>query len=254
MRLDIGDLHRPFAAAQRGRKSRHAPADRTSPSIWLYDYLTLHTLNADIVTLLGELPTPPSAARALDVGTDKCPYRDLLAARGYRVETLDIAPGPGVDHVGSAEDTGLPDGSYALVLCTQVLEHTRQPWQAMREMRRLLAPGGALLFSAPHVWFFHPHPADNWRFTQEGMLRLCAEGDLEPVALLGQGGTLLTVGQVVNFLLYGLLGRWGAPLYGVINVVVGGLDRLLPNELFCHNFAGLAVRRADGAGATASPG
>jgi SAM-dependent methyltransferase len=203
MRLALDGLRNSFARVQAGKKSRHDPTDRTNPSIWQYDYLSLRTLHDDIVSLLQEFARPAHAARALDVGSDKCPYRALLEERGYLVETLDIAAGMGVDHVGTAEFTGLPEGSYDLVLCTQVLEHSSQPWVAMREMKRLLAPHGILVFSAPHVWFFHPHPSDNWRFTQEGMLRLCEEGGLKPVALAAQGGTVLTIGQITNFVFYG---------------------------------------------------
>jgi len=160
------------------------------------------------------------------------------------VKTLDITRDGGADYAGTAEATGLPDGSFDLVLCTQVIEHCMNPWKAVREIHRILRPGGYLVLSAPHVWFFHPHPTDHWRFTQEGMAHLCREAGLEPVTLLAQGGSVLTLCQVLNFLAYGVLGKAGAPLYAALNVAASIGDRLAPNQLFCHNFACLA-RRAE---------
>ena len=231
-----------FLAAQRGKQSRHAVADRVRPRIWQYDYLTLSRLSEDVRTLLREVPRPPGSARALDLGADKSPYRDLLETQGYEVRTLDITLDGGADYAGTAEATGLPDASFDLVLCTQVIEHCMNPWAAVREIHRILKPGGHLVVSAPHVWFFHPHPTDHWRFTQEGMAHLCREADLEPLSLLAQGGSVLTLCQVLNFLAYGVLGRAGAPIYGALNVAAAIGDRVAPNQLFCHNFACLARR------------
>lgn len=245
MRIDLERMRDGFLQAQRGKVSRHSVEDRIRPSRWQYDYLTLSRLARDVATLVREVPHHrDGGARALDLGSDKSPYRDLLISRGFQVETLDITLNGGADYAGTAEATGLPTGSFDLVICTQVLEHSMNPWAAMREIHRILKPGGHLVISAPHVWFFHPHPTDHWRFTQEGMAHLCREAGLEPVAMLAQGGSVLTLCQVVNFLAYGVLGRMGAPLYAALNLAAAIGDRLVPDQLFCHNFACLAQRVA----------
>jgi SAM-dependent methyltransferase len=242
VRIDLQRMRDDFLAVQAGKKSRHAVGDRVRPSRWQYDYLTLSRLSRDVETLVREAPRADPAARAIDLGADKSPYRDLLVSRGYEVKTLDITRDGGADYVGTAEATGLPDRSFDLVLCTQVLEHCMNPWAAVREIHRILAPGGYAIVSAPHVWFFHPHPTDHWRFTQEGMAHLCREAGLEPVTLLAQGGSVLTLCQILNFLAYGVFGRAGAPLYAALNLAALVGDRLAPNQLFCHNFACLARR------------
>jgi SAM-dependent methyltransferase len=242
VRIDLQHMREGFRAAQHGKQSRHAIMDRVAPSRFQYDYLTLSRLSRDVHTLIGEVPTPARGAQALDLGADKSPYRDLLERRGFEVRTLDITRDNGADYAGTAEATGLPDASFDLVLCTQVIEHCMNPWAAVREVHRILRPGGHFIVSAPHVWFFHPHPTDHWRFTQEGIAHLCEESGLTPVTLLAQGGSILTLCQVLNFLAYGVLGRGGAPLYATLNVAAAVGDRLAPNELFCHNFACLARR------------
>jgi 2-polyprenyl-3-methyl-5-hydroxy-6-metoxy-1,4-benzoquinol methylase len=245
VRIDLEHMREGFRGVQAGKESRHAVADRVHPSRWQYDYLTLSRLSRDVRALLAELPERKQG-RALDLGSDKSPYREVLASRGYEVRTLDITRDGGADYAGTAEATGLPDASFDLVLCTQVIEHCMNPWAAMREIHRILRPGGHLIVSAPHVWFYHPHPTDNWRYTQEGMAHLCREAGLEPVTLLAQGGSVLTLFQVLNFLAYGILGRAGAPLYAALNVAGALGDRLAPNELFCHNFACLSQKPVRG--------
>jgi SAM-dependent methyltransferase len=202
----------------------------------------LRALAEDLHQLIARVGAAPDAGMALDLGSHLSPYRSLIESQGFQMRTLDLNRDHGADFAGTAEQTCLPDESFDLVMCTQVLEHTRRPWEAMSEIRRILRPGGHAILSVPHVWFFHPHPEDNWRFTQEGLVTLCRDGGLEPQVLLAQGGSVLSAAQVVNFLAYGALGRAGWPLYWLLNCLAPLADSLMPNSLFCQNFACLARR------------
>jgi len=226
------------ARVQATGRSVHSSAERVKPSIFQYDYLVLNELSADVRRLIAA--TPPGATRALDLGAGESPYRQVLEAKGLEVKTLDVSSDTGADYQGTVESTGLPDESFDVVLCTQVLEHCDDPFRGIREIRRILRPGGHSILSVPHVWFFHPHPRDHWRFTQQGLARLCESAGLEVKVLLGQGGSMLAAAQVGNFLAYGVLRAAGAPLYALGNVAGALLDRLIRNDLFCINFACLA--------------
>ena len=48
-----------------------------------------------------------------------------------------------------------PDNSFDTVLCNHVLEHVDDDIQAMREIARVLKPGGLAIMQVP---FFHPIP------------------------------------------------------------------------------------------------
>jgi len=240
MRIDLGSLS--LHAARPYTPAPYSGRNRTRPSLLRHDYLSLDALSADVERLVDEIPDSTARRFALDLGCDSSPYGDLLSRRGYSVRTLDLTPGSGADFVGTAEETGLPAESFDLVLCTQVLEHCNDPWRAVREIHRILRPGGYLVASAPHVWFYHPHPTDHWRFTQQGIAHLCRGAGFDVQAVLSQGGTVLAAAQVANFLAFGVLGRAGAPLYAVVNVAGKALDRIVRNELFCINFAVLARR------------
>jgi len=217
-----------------------APTDgvlrRVTPSLFQHDYLVLSYLYRDIQRAIGKVASPDAAgAAAVDIGAGGGPYRALLTGQGYVVRTLDIEPGPGIDLIGRAESTGLQDASVDLVVCTQVLEHTRAPWLAMREFARILKPGGSLLFSVPHVWFHHPHPHDYWRMTGEGVAALCEEGGFQVVEIVAQGGSAAAFMQVFNFLVYGAFGSLGAPVFAITNVVGRGLDAVVSDARFALN-------------------
>ena len=47
------------------------------------------------------------------------------------------------------QDTGLPDASYEIVIANHVLEHVDDFRKALREMKRILKPGGSFICSFP---------------------------------------------------------------------------------------------------------
>jgi len=242
MLIDFNSLREQYSSVAKGKESKHTERERFNPSIFRYDYLALSRLRRDIETLIGFLPAQDRPKLAIDLGCGQSPYRNLLERRAYQVQTLDTDIASGADYLGEIEDTKLPSDNFDLVLCTQVLEHCSDPFRGVLEISRILKPGGFAILSVPHVWFYHPHPSDHWRFTQEGTIKLCKHAGLEPAKLLAQGGSLLSYLQVCNFLLYGILGTWGAPAYSVLNGFADVFDHRIKNHLFSLNFACLAQR------------
>ena len=90
----------------------------------------------------------------LDVGSGAKPYRPFFTrAREYvGVDERDS----GADLHAPAEQLPVPDGHFQIVLCTQVLEHADDPARAVRELRRVVAPGGLVLASTHGVQVYHP--------------------------------------------------------------------------------------------------
>jgi SAM-dependent methyltransferase len=52
---------------------------------------------------------------------------------------------------GELTDARLPGGSFEVVVMRHMLEHTGDPVGLLREVRRLLKPGGAAIFTIPNV-------------------------------------------------------------------------------------------------------
>jgi SAM-dependent methyltransferase len=93
---------------------------------------------------------------------------------------LDLFPIPGVDVAADAHQLPFEDGVFQRVECDAVLEHVRRPEQVMREIRRVLAPGGYAHLVTPFCHPFHEYPKDYRRFTIDGLKELA--GDMDVVA------------------------------------------------------------------------
>jgi SAM-dependent methyltransferase len=108
----------------------------------------------------------PSGTKVLDVGAGSCPYRSLFSHCEYR--TQDLAPLRGdqlrhggygrLDYVSDLAVIPVPDGSFGAVLCTEVLEHHPEPIAVVKELARILEPGGKLIQTAPLGSGIHQEP------------------------------------------------------------------------------------------------
>ena len=110
--------------------------------------------------------------RVLDVGCGVKPYYPFFAGVASEYVGVDVVENPAAELLGSVEALPVEDASFDVVLCTQVLEHCDDPAQAVRELRRVTAPGGRVLASTHGVQVYHPSPVDYWRWTHEGLRRL----------------------------------------------------------------------------------
>lgn len=92
-----------------------------------------------------------------------------------QIETLDINPQSGATYIGDLcrpNDDLLPVGSFDWIVCTEVLEHVLDPFAAVREIRRLLKPGGYAFITTPYNFRIHGPLPDCWRFTEHGLRAL----------------------------------------------------------------------------------
>ena len=111
------------------------------------------------------------------------------AVDGY--VNLDLFAVPGVDVAADAHSLPFRDGAFQRVECDAVLEHVRSPEDVMREIRRVLAPGGYAHVVTPFCHPFHEYPKDYRRFTIDGLRELA--GGLEVVAAGWRTGPTATI-------------------------------------------------------------
>ena len=73
------------------------------------------------------------------------------------------------------------DDRYDVVLCSQVLEHTRYPWRVTQEIARVLRPRGLTLLIAPSAGHVHRYPEGCFRYYPDGLPALVAAAGLQVV-------------------------------------------------------------------------
>ncbi len=88
----------------------------------------------------------------VDVAGVDLKWDDLCKARGYLNLMAGETSGRWV--VAQADVTKLPfaDGSFDIVVCSEVLEHIEDNRTAVRELVRVLKPGGDLVVTVPRLW------------------------------------------------------------------------------------------------------
>ena len=92
-----------------------------------------------------------------------------------KAETLDIDPTSGATHIAdlcSNNEGAILSNHFDFVVCTEVLEHVLQPFDAVKEIERILKPGGLVFVSTPYNFRIHGPLPDCWRFTEHGLRAL----------------------------------------------------------------------------------
>jgi ubiquinone/menaquinone biosynthesis C-methylase UbiE len=137
--------------------------------------------------------------KLLDVGCGWRPYEKTFFAAAEKYVGLDyLSDRSKPDIIGSAQAIPLPDNSFDTVASTEVLEHVPDPLKAMREMCRVLKPGGYLILTAPMYWPRHEVPYDYYRHTYDGLLHLVKESGLELTKIFNRGRSYAFLGQVLQ--------------------------------------------------------
>jgi SAM-dependent methyltransferase len=149
--------------------------------------------------------------RVLDLGCGTKPYRRLFpgATQYFGTETKrTFTPGGQADVTAFGEALPFGTGVFDAVICTEVLEHVPEPADLLREVVRVMRPGGVLLLTTPQTWGLHEEPYDFYRYTKYGLQYLFRKAGLEMVDVAPTTGTLGTVGQrLSSFFYYRLGGR-----------------------------------------------
>ncbi len=210
--------------------------------------LARYDLHRTLIPLLNSYARSP----CLDAGSGRSPYKHHLHSRGIRVISVDQEDRAGsVDVTADVQDlSDLKDSSVNMILCTQVLEHVPSPGKAISEFRRVLAPDGILVLSAPHLSMLHEEPNDYWRYTRHGLGKLAGSQKFEILKIVESGGLVSFFGHICSLSLWSLLGtvpgmRWPVWLanYLLLIQLLRPLDRILGLRNLCPRDYVLVARK-----------
>lgn len=152
----------------------------------------------------------PTGSRVLDVGAGPCRYRPRFSHCDYKTQDFCQYEGSSVgpladkgvwsygqiDYVSDAAAIPVPDGSFDAVLITEVLEHVPEPIRVVKEIARILRPGGRLLLTAPLGSGLHQEPHHFYGgFTPYWYHRFLGEAGFEQIEVTPNGGFFKHYGQ-----------------------------------------------------------
>ena len=143
--------------------------------------------------------TVPVGARVLDMGAGTCLYRPLFAHCDYKTHDFKQYEGNEkhggtsayckIDYVSEILAIPAPDQSFDVILCTEVLEHVPEPIKVLKEISRLLRPGGRAFITAPLGSGLNQLPFHFYGgYTPEWYKRFSQEAGMEAIEITPNGG------------------------------------------------------------------
>lgn len=143
----------------------------------------------------------PASSVVLDAGAGECQYAGLFSHCKYI--SLDFAKGDPkwnykrLSVIGNLLFMPIRDKSVDAVICTQTLEHVNEPDILLREIFRVLTPGGRLYLTAPFGTPMHQPPYDFLRFSYYGLEHLLSKTGFDIEFIRPQGGYFLYLANCV---------------------------------------------------------
>lgn len=174
-------------------------------------------------------------ALLLDAGAGEGQYKSQFGH--VRYIGVDLAVGDAAWNYGSLDaiadlcNLSFRAGIFDACLNIVTLEHVRRPDVVVREMGRVLRPGGRLLLVAPQDWQVHQAPHDYFRYTRYGLEYLLQDAGFREINVQPGGGYFQLMGRRMLNGIQLVPGIWKIPAAlmlgpaGVLFPLFDGLDR-----------------------------
>ncbi len=135
--------------------------------------------------------------KTIDVGSGHAKYKNLI--KDYCEEYISVdnlsseyqfdnSKNFKPDIISDVLKMPFNDGEFNTVICTEVVEHTENPFLLFKEMSRILKQSGYLILSSGWAAPYHKEPKDYWRFSKDAYRILCTESGFELVEVHKKGG------------------------------------------------------------------
>ena len=182
-------------------------------------------------TLERHFGSPTAKRSLLDLGAGTRPYAPLYEQYFAETVSVDVPYSPHdishIDVTASADSLPFESETFDFVLCTEVLEHCREPGTVVAEIARVLKPGGYAFVTTPFMVGLHEIPHDYFRFTRFGLQTIAEHADLTVEAIWPKGGygalVLLSAQYPLTKVVQLAQSKTGLPLYHPANPLLFGL-------------------------------
>jgi ubiquinone/menaquinone biosynthesis C-methylase UbiE len=119
----------------------------------------------------------------LDLGCGPRPYFNLYASHFDKTLGADLPDSPfpkeNIDIYCSATSIPLENNSIDAVLSTEVMHDISEPREMLREVNRILKPGGHIILTTPFVVPTVDGVYDHYRYTEQGLRYLLTSENFE---------------------------------------------------------------------------
>lgn len=142
----------------------------------------------------------------LDIGCGKMPYKDyiiknssILKYVGLDIENAlkyDLKVKP--DFVWDGKKMPFENLSFDSAFGTEVLEHCPEPELVLKEVFRVLKPGGHFFFTVPFLWNLHEAPNDEYRYTPYSLERHLKNSGFSNIEIKATGGWHASMAQMLG--------------------------------------------------------
>lgn len=130
----------------------------------------------------------------LDFGCGTKPYKSLFKFNSY-IGVDYVNPGhphenENIDFYYDGKNLPFENDSFDAVLCSEVFEHVFNLDEVLKELNRVLKPGGIILITCPFVWKEHELPNDFARYTHYALRSILTKGGFAEILSVKSGSFL----------------------------------------------------------------
>ena len=136
--------------------------------------------------------------KIIDIGAGTCQYKNYFKNLQYFSQDIQNNQQESINYVGEFEI--LPSNHFDYVLCTQVLEHLKDPNLAFKNFHRILKKRGKVFLTTIMTFEEHSIPDDYFRFTQYGLKYLAEQNGFRVTEINPHGGRFLVLAKELQIL------------------------------------------------------
>jgi SAM-dependent methyltransferase len=149
---------------------------------------------------------PILSGKILDIGCGKMPYKKMMLQNsnlkdyiGLDIETarvyeVDVKP----DFTWNGITMPFENETFDCAFGTEVLEHCPYPEIVLKEVFRVLKPGGVFFLTVPFLWNLHEVPHDEYRYTPFSLQKHLTNSGFSNIKLKAMGGWHASMAQMLG--------------------------------------------------------